>query len=258
MNTSPVLTSLTAAGLLLAAGPVLADGGATDGPTLGVTSIRSLLVSHTAVPDLPLQSPTLRTPLPPDRPGAATRFVRALSRNLEAETRREHLLTTQAFLLADSVVEDRFLEDFRSNRAEDLLTEALDELVDDRIDRALVEVPGLRKVTRLVERVEKLDLLSLQKKKTEPVSGSGHPGRQARRHRVDGSVSLRVDLNPKLRLKGQWAGFTSHIDLPLTGEPVRVRVQKTLLPGLSAQLESRIPLQGGDTEWTTLGVSILF
>jgi hypothetical protein len=256
MTPNRILIVVAATVLGLAPGAILADGSGPDEPTLAAASFRTILAGAAYIPDLSLQNRILNPADLPDRTGTATRLFREFSRNLEEESRRDHLNNTQAFLSVNWGTEDTFMEEYRSLRAEDLLTEAVDELLDDQLDRALEELPGLRRVSRFVEKVEKIDILSLRRK-SKPAGSSRPAEPPPRRKRFDGSVKLRVDLNPKLRLKGTWAGITGRLELPLTGAPIRVRLHKNLLPGLSAQVESRIPLEG-ESGWTTLGISIIF
>ncbi|MBI4161211.1 MAG: hypothetical protein HY509_02050 [Acidobacteria bacterium] len=248
-----------AALLLLTAGTVRADDSRT-GPAEWWVLVSPVPAAETlASPPRALTLSALdpvAVPLPATE-GLARRFFRDLSFHLERESRRDAPANTQAFLSAQWALEDTRLEEFRAWRAEALLNEALDEWVDDRIDRALEDVPGLRRLNAFVDWVEDLDLRSLHSQDSAvfPV-----PAAASRPHPTDllDLVQLRLDLNPKLRLRGTWAGFAGQIDLPLDGESLRLRLHRSLRPGVSAQVESRIPLQDDGQDWTSLGLSIVF
>ncbi len=206
-------------------------------------------------PVLHLQSYLLPTSSSPDPISSPTgQIFREILTNLDKEVIKTRVANTQAFVSATWAYEDSNFQEYRSQRAEDLMNDAFENFLEDQLDRILEGFKGLRKVQSFVDHMGSLKIGSAGGQEKRPRERTG-PARDGRG--LDGDVRVRLDFNPKLSLKGTWAGFKGRLDLPLTGRPIRVRIFKEIRPGFSAHLESRIPLKG-ETEWTTVGVFIQF
>lgn len=238
----------------------LATIGTARGSAQEEFSLKGLLLAnaigeHTDHPALRLQSYVLPPSSFPDPlTGPTGQIFQEILTNLDKEVIRTRVANTQAFVSATWAYEDSNFQEYRSQRAEDLINDAFENFLEDQLDKILKGFKGLRKVQSFIDHMGSLEIGSNGGQGKRPRERIG-PARDGRG--LDGDVQVRLNFNPKLRMKGSWAGLKGRLDIPLTGKPIRLRIFKEIRPGFSVQLESRIPIKG-ETEWTTVGVSILF
>ncbi len=256
-----IRAKLPIAAIILLSGSVLAAGPDAKVPVVDPSPEALRLEAGISPETQSIRISSLHLSRPLQHRDTPVKFTRklfqTLSNHLEEQSHREELQNTQAFLSSAWSNDDSYMEEFRSQRAEALLSRAVDDYLDDQLDHLLVEVRFLNQMATFLDRASDWQINNLwQRDRQAPATTASAPD-PILRPRAEGKVKLHVGFHPRLRLEGSWGRFTGKLDLPLAGDTVRLRILKEFVPGFSAQLDSVYPL-GGDAYLTTVGFSVIF